>query len=335
VSGESPDAGRDGEVEGVADGGGSSGVSLEGGRLHVDGEAFFIRGVCWNPVPRGGTHPADLDFSGFVEQDAALMQAAGINAVRTYDTITDAAVLDALLDRGIYVLNMVYAWGGDEPSVVDARVNAVKDHPAILMWVLGNEWNYNGLYVGMSHGDSLAALNEAAERIRALDDAHPIVTVYGEIPSSETVAAMPLIDVWGINAYRGLGFGNLFDQLSAVTDKPMFLAEYGADAYDATQDAVNLAAQAQATEALTQELIDHGAASGNDGPCLGGTIFEWADEWWKDGEGSASVQEPGGIAPGGGPHPDQTFNEEWWGLVDIDRNPRPAYEALKALYTGL
>jgi len=255
-----------------------------------------------------------------------------INVVRTYEPLTDIAVLDALYAAGIYVLNMAYAWGGDDPSVVDARVSAVKDHPAILMWVLGNEWNYNGLYVGKSHADSLAALNEAAERIRALDDAHPIATVYGEVPSVETIAAMPLIDVWGINAYRGISFGNLFDQLAANTDKPIFLAEYGADAYDANQDSVNLEAQADATDALTRELIDHGAALDGEGQCLGGTIFEWADEWWKDGDGNANTQEPGGIAPGGGPYPDQTFNEEWWGIVDIDRNPRPAYDALKTLY---
>jgi hypothetical protein len=213
-------------------------------------------------------------------------------------------------------------------------VNAVKDHPAILMWVLGNEWNYNGLYVGMSHADSLARLNEAAARIRAIDDTHPIVTVYGEIPSAQTVEAMPLIDVWGINAYRGLGFGDLFDKFAAVSDKPMFLAEYGADAYDATMDAVNLAAQAEATGALAQEIQNEAPEAGGGGQCLGGTIFEWADEWWKDGSGSPNTQEAGGIAPGGGPHPDQTFNEEWWGIVDIDRNPRPAYDALKALYTA-
>jgi hypothetical protein len=328
------DAGSDGGADGAIDAAVRSGVTIEDGRLWVDGEEFLIRGVDWNPVPKGGVHPADLDFEGFVAQDAALMRAAGINAVRTYEPITDIAVLDALHAAGIYVLNATYAWGGDEPSVVDARVSAVKDHPAILLWVLGNEWNYNGLYVGMSHADSLAALNEAAARIRAIDDEHPIATVYGEIPSRETIEAMPLIDIWGINAYRGLGFGNLFDQLAANTDKPMFLAEYGADAYDANQDAVNLQAQADATRALTQEIIDHGAATGSAGQCLGGTIFEWADEWWKDGDGSASMQEPGGIAPGGGPHPDQTFNEEWWGVVDIDRNPRPAYEALKALYTA-
>jgi hypothetical protein len=279
-------------------------------------------------------HPADLDFAGFAAGDAALMRAAGINAVRTYETITESKVLDALHAAGIRVLNTVYAWGGDAPSVVDARVNAVKDHPAILMWVLGNEWNYNGLYVGKSHAEALAMLNEAAGRIRALDDRHPIATVYGELPSAQTIAAMPSIDVWGINAYRGLSFGDLFDRFAALSDKPMFLGEYGADAYDARQNRENQAAQADATRALTQEILDHGAAPGRDGPCLGGTIFEWADEWWKDGGGSPNTQEPGGIAPGGGPHPDQTFNEEWWGIVDIDRNPRPAYDALKALYTA-
>jgi hypothetical protein len=319
-----------GTSSGGSGGSGETGVRIEGRVLLVDGVPYHVRGVCWNPVPKGATHPAGLDYAGFAEGDADLMQAAGINTVRTYEPLLDTAVLDTLFERGIRVLNSVYPYGGDPASVVTERVNAVKDHPATLGYLIGNEWNYNGLYVDLPHDQALARLNEAASLIRAADGAHPIISVYGELPSAEVVEAMPDVDIWGINVYRGIGFGDLFSAWEARSDKPMIVSEYGADAYNSNLPGYDPESQALAVETLTKALLDESAALTADGVTLGGTIFEFADEWWK--AENPAVQDTGGVAPGGGPYPDQTFNEEWWGIVDIDRNPRPAYDALKALY---
>lgn len=330
-----------GGTAGAGAGGAPSGarITISGRRLLVDGKPFHIRGVNWNPVPKGRTHPEGLDYAGFADRDIALMKAAGINAVRTYERLDDRTVLDKLHAAGIYVFSTVYGWWQDDPSVVTERVNAVKDHPAILAWVIGNEWNYNKLYSEGSRTPALTLvetrdqLNRAAAAIRAADDTRPISTIYGEIGGiAETIQAMPLIDLWGINTYRGISHGDLFTAWAAISDKPMYLGEYGADAYDSRNGGkVDTASQALAVKQLTQEIIDNYTTESG-GITLGGFVFEWADEWWK-APGSPDVQDTGGVGVEGGPYPDSTFNEEFWGIVDIDRDPRPAYDELKALYT--
>lgn len=310
-------------------------VTLSGRQLLVGGQPFHIRGVCYNPVPKGSDHPPTVDhFLDFAATDIPLMQAAGINVVRTYEPVTDVRILDALSAASIYLINSVYPWGGSDVSVVTERVNAVKDHPAILMWYIGNEWNYNGFYVDLSASESLERLKQAAALVRQADPNHPVATVYGELPSQSLVDELSeWIDVWGINVYRGIGFGDLFSDFAARSSQPMFVAEYGADAWDSRgEGSYGPQAQAEATQALTQELLTHSSALTESGVTLGGTIFEWADEWWK--AGNLDVHDHGGSAPGGGPYPDSTFNEEWWGIVDIDRNPRPAYDVLQALHTN-
>jgi len=124
----------------------------------------------------------------------------------------------------------------------------------------------------------------------------------------------------------GKKFGDLFDVYAGMSQKPMFLGEYGADAFNAKIQQEDQQAQADATRELTEEIVAR-SSLGSNGVCLGGFIFEFNDEWHKDGSGSPSVQDKGGVAPGGGPYPDSTFNEEWWGLVKIDRSPRLAFQA--------
>lgn len=327
--GGTPGGGTPGGVTGRI---GDGPVSVSGRQLRVGGAPIELRGVCWNPVPRGGTHPQNLDFAGAVDRDIPLMRAAGVNVVRTYEPIRDLAVLDKLHAAGIKVAMTVYSWGGAAANSAVGHVNAVKNHPAILLWLVGNEWNYNGLYVGMSFDDSRNRLEQVASLIRGADTAHPIATIYGDLPSAATVNAMPSISVWGLNSYRGYGFGNLFSAWGGVSGKPMFVAEYGADAWDARVNRVDLQAQADATRNLATQIVTNSVLRG--GVSSGGTVFEWSDEWWKDGGGSPWNQDAGGVAPGGGPHPDGVFNEEWWGIVTIDRQTRPAYDALRAVYTA-
>ncbi|CAE8588553.1 unnamed protein product [Polarella glacialis] len=306
-------------------------IEVRGRQLLVDGKPLHLKGVAWNPIPKGGRHPANLDFAGNVERDAEMMQQAGINAVRTYEPITERAVLDALWVRGIWVVNSVYSWGKAPPDSVIKIVDAVKDHPAILMWTIGNEWNYNGLYVGMNRAQCLARIGEIARLVRQADSAHPIASIYGGLGQlDDAIARLPEIDVWAINSYRGLSFGNLFNTYASLSGKPMFFGEYGADAWNANIGREDEQSQADATTALTQEIMAASAVR-EAGVCLGGFVFEFCDEWWKDGGGSPSVHDTGGIAPGGGPHPDKTFNEEWWGLVNLDRSPRLAFQAYKAI----
>lgn len=52
-----------------------------GKQILVDGTPLHLKGIAWNPVPKGGAHPADLNFAAAVEEDAKLMQQMGINAV--------------------------------------------------------------------------------------------------------------------------------------------------------------------------------------------------------------------------------------------------------------
>ena len=105
----------------------------------------------------------------------------------------------------------------------------------------------NGLYVGLSHVELLARVAEVVRLVKEADSAHPVATVYGELPSAETLEALSEVDVWGINSYRGLSFGDLFSQWALRSEKPMFLAEYGADARCAGRRARESGAQAEAT----------------------------------------------------------------------------------------
>eukprot|EP01063_Lacrimia_lanifica_P034534 TRINITY_DN640_c0_g2_i4.p1 TRINITY_DN640_c0_g2~~TRINITY_DN640_c0_g2_i4.p1 ORF type:complete len:700 (+),score=207.73 TRINITY_DN640_c0_g2_i4:47-2146(+) len=318
-------------------------VQTDGPVMTLGGQP--LRGVCYGPVPIGsGFHSDEAARNGhFVTLgalDAPWMAKAGVNVIRTYAHISSAAV-DVFAAHGIKTMMAVNPTAS--AAEITRVVNAVKGNDGVLAWSLGNEWNYNGLYRGYSHAQCVAAIASASALIRSLD-ARPIVTVYGEVPSAATVAALPDVDAWGLNVYRGESLYNIHAQFAQVSGKPMFIGEYGADSWNGNTNQEDHGVQAHAVEKMTQEIVAAGYAN-----CAGGFVFEFADEWWKDGAGSVHEQNSGGNAPGcANYYPDGQCNEEYFGLADAHRNYagcneeayvpaaqcslKEAYYALRALY---
>src|SRR6266508_24868 len=69
---------------------------------------------------------------------------------------------------------------------------------------------------------------------------------------------------------------------------------------------------------------------------VGGVIFEWNDEWWKiptdANHPPHSTDGCDGSICGG--HPDHFGNEEYFGIVDINRQARPVYDLLKVAFAS-
>src|SRR5436309_1447597 len=327
----------------VADGPGPSLVAVSGHRLLVqkrqpDGslapaQAYVIRGVDWAPASRstpGDDASRRAEFANWAATDAPLLHSLNVNTVRLYlDPGLDAgalAVLDQLWAQGIMVILTVDNARNDLTRV-QQTVSVYKDHPAVLMWMLGSEWNIN-LYYNNPNCNTPAAAAQctqtAAQLVKSLDTNHPVATSYGDIeinaPGMHLADTQNYVnnvctsvDVWSLNVFRGETFGTLFDQWRSITGKPMFLGEFGTDAMVYPADLPDETMQAGWDLCLWNHAITELSAVSPALVNLGGTVFEWNDEWWK--VPPAGSQDVGGFANANG-HPDGFANEDWFGLVD-------------------
>lgn len=105
------------------------------------------------------------------------------------------------------------------------HVQRLKDHPAVLMWGVGNEME-------AEHPDNAAiwlAVNAVAHEIKKIDPNHPTIVVVAEIGGNKIKninRLCPDIDLIGINAYGGVGTIPQRYRDAGGT-KPYILTEYG------------------------------------------------------------------------------------------------------------
>jgi hypothetical protein len=324
------------------------------------------------------------------EVDGKLMQEMGVNAVRIYQSPNNSEYVKKVI-RELYerygIRTILGSWLGfweyPCPFYGDKKfqekvkeevlemVRSYKDEAGVLMWVLGNENNYSCLgnvnpwsspeidkepnpqkQKEMRAKVYYSFVNDITREIKKIDKEHPVALGNGELLGLEFAKEYaPDIDLVACIIYRGRTFGNLFKSLKMTFDKPIFISELGADAYDAYLKKEDQDMQAFFLESQWRQIYEN--LSGNEkgaGNCLGGAIFEWSDEWWKHDEhnpDSWGVHDTESNWSNSSYYFDikaegnKNMNEEWFGIVALSaemenglnkRIPRKAYYVIREFW---
>lgn len=187
-----------------------------------DGKPFFVKGA-------GGTNRLDL------------LAAAGANSVRTWGAENLEPLLDEAQRHGLTVTVGIWLrhegdegnFNYDNPNMVTEQLELVrkavlryKDHPAVLMWGVGNEME------GYADGDRPVIwkhVNEAARLVKSLDPHHPVMTVIVELGGKRIESLTkycPDVDIVGINTYAGAAsIATRYANLQPT--KPYLITEFG------------------------------------------------------------------------------------------------------------
>jgi len=332
--------------------------SVSGQDILLEGSAFEVQGMCYQPTPIGmagdaapyGDYYTD-GYSNLWARDFENLRNMGANVIRIYGWTIGAdhsAFLDSAYNSGnqsLYLLvnrwinpNTDWANTSEVNALVsdwEAIANELKDHPAVMGFLIGNEVNAHS---GNGYDpDFWAAMNQIAGAVKGIAS-NKLVSVaitdqLGQVASQDTTMAN--LDFWAIQVYRGSGFGSFFTDYATASSKPLVITEFGYDAYDARISAeytADAAFPADAMENLWNELRN------NHTVVSGACIFEYADEWWKTGSPSSHDAPPGWS----GPFVDGEANEEWWGVFRIADNgtnpdvltPRAMFYRLAAMWNG-
>lgn len=161
--------------------------------LLVEGQSFYLKG--------GG---------GIVKMKE--LKAAGGNTIRTWGLENAQSILDEAHSLGLKV--MLGMWVQHERHGFDYNDSAAiknqldnfrqavlkyKDHPALLIWGVGNEYELE-----YSNTKVWSAVNDIAKMVHELDKNHPTATVTAGTNSEKLKFVMNVltdIDIYGINTY--------------------------------------------------------------------------------------------------------------------------------------
>ena len=199
----------------------------EGYRLFVNGEPFYIKG-------------AGLEFGSIPK-----LAAHGANAMRTWRTdngrqsgkeVLDEAHANGLkVAMGIEVGRERLGFDYDDDAAVAAQlerirgeVMALKDHPALIMWGIGNELNHHS-----ENPKVWDAVNEISKMIHEIDPNHVTTTSLAGMNKEYVdlvVERAPDLDVLSVQMYAEIEI--LPERIKeSAYDGPLLVTEWGATGY--------------------------------------------------------------------------------------------------------
>ena len=283
-------------------------IRVHGKFFFAGDDKQFVKGVTYGPFAVG-THGAQFPERVIVEHDFALMDEAGVNTVRVF-TVPPVWLLDLADTAGLKVLvglpwtqHVAFldssAIKADIRAAIASGVRACCNHPAIFAYLVGNE-----IPPDMIRWHGAAKVRHFLKELVALvRHEHPGALVsYANFPSTEYLT-IDFTDFLCFNVYLHdeTAFRRYIARLhNLAVDKPLVLTEFGVDSMRN-----GAAEQAQILSWQVGAAFAAGVA--------GTFVFAWTDEWFTGGH----------------------LIEDWaFGLVDRDRTPKAAFDAVRRRYCG-
>ncbi|HEV7298345.1 MAG TPA: glycoside hydrolase family 2 TIM barrel-domain containing protein [Tepidisphaeraceae bacterium] len=258
--------------------------------LVVDGRPFQVQGVTF------GVSIDDPDRLDAAFKDLKFL---GVNAIRTWDTEERSALLlDAAERHGIKVVlglwlrhgrpgaegDDSFDWVSDEAgrqAQLDrtlATVQRFKDHPALLMWGVGNEviLNIATEPAKLAYAKFLGSL---CREIKAIDRDHPVMSVEAWTIGWQYWADHAAdVDVYGTNVY-GPGAGVLDGEHKRMgMTKPYLISEFGVRGeWDAPKDQNGLEIEPNDKEKYDAIATGYREWIRPQPMCLGAFVFHYGD----------------------------------------------------------
>jgi len=239
-------------------------------QLMVNNQPFFVKGVVGHTyLEKVKYYGGNSIRIGWKKEELDQVTKLGLNALVN---------LPANAERYGFDYNDTAAVRKQTDKIREI-VGKTKDHPAVLMWAIGNELDY---IPGTKPFNPKVweAVNQAAKAIKAIDPNHPVMTVIGTSMMekvADIVRLCPDLDLLGINTY-----GDIYMLPETLKKygwtKPYLISEWGPDGYwEVNKTSWGAPYEQTGLEKVTcyKEKYKSAIDNGN-GQCLGSYVFYWS-----------------------------------------------------------